>query len=216
VLLKVYVVAKLLGISYVTRELSRCPALVVRRLLIMYGATIGSGVHFNDNIIIDNAEGDLDAKGDFSNLTIGDRCYIGKGVFFDLPDQVEIQADCAISAGVKFVTHSDCGNRPMSTWYPRQKGKITIGRGSWVGVNAVILHGVTLGKYCVVAAGSVVAASFGDYCVLAGSPARVVKRLPARLGSAASPDTYDLEAVTQEDPPSEEVPTSGRSQKIPK
>lgn len=46
----------------------------------------------------------------------------------------------------------------------------------WVGANAVILPGVTLGTHCVVAAGSVVSRSIPPYCVCAGSPARVIKR----------------------------------------
>ena len=46
----------------------------------------------------------------------------------------------------------------------------------WVGANAVILPGVTLGKHCVVAAGSVVSRPIPAYTVCAGSPARVIKR----------------------------------------
>ncbi len=165
------------GIAYVSRELSKCSALLVPILLKRYGANIGSGVNFKDIVLIDNAEGDRDAKGDFSNLTVGDNCYVGKGVFFDLPDRIEIQADCAISARAMFITHADCGDRPMSKWYPRRRRKITIGRGCWIGVGAVILDGVNLGDYCVVAAGAVVGESFGAYSVVAGAPARLVKQL---------------------------------------
>lgn len=46
----------------------------------------------------------------------------------------------------------------------------------WVGANAVILPGVTLGTHCIVAAGSVVSRSIPPYSVCAGSPARVIKR----------------------------------------
>ena len=46
----------------------------------------------------------------------------------------------------------------------------------WIGANAVILPGVTLGKHCVVAAGSVVGKSVPPYSVCAGIPARVVKQ----------------------------------------
>ena len=176
-LAKILLGHKLFGIAYVARQLSESSSDLLPRVLRLFGASIGSDVYFKDGILIDNAERDIDATGDFSNIKIGDRCYIGKGVFFDLPDQVDIQAECAISAGVKFITHSDCGNRPMSAWYPRQRGKITIGKGCWIGVNAVILHGVSLGECCVVAAGSVVTESFAGYRVVAGVPARVVKEL---------------------------------------
>ena len=176
-LLKVTIMGTLFGIEYISQEISRCSKHHIATLLRRYGASVGNSVNFKDNITIDNASGDEDATGDFSNLTVGERCYIGKGVFFDLPDKIIIESDCAISAGVKFVTHEDCGNRIMSKWYPRQRGKIVVGYGSWIGVNAVMLNGVVLGKCCVVAAGSVVTNSFPDYSVIAGSPAKVVKTL---------------------------------------
>lgn len=60
---------------------------------------------------------------------------------------------------------------------------IVIGDDCWFGAKSVILPGVRLGKHTIVAAGSVVAKSFpeGDQ-VLAGSPARVVKKLPPYEG----------------------------------
>ena len=45
----------------------------------------------------------------------------------------------------------------------------------WVGANSVILPGVTLGKHCVVAAGSVVSHSVPSYSICAGCPAKVIK-----------------------------------------
>ncbi|MDI6739431.1 MAG: acyltransferase, partial [Candidatus Edwardsbacteria bacterium] len=175
--LKLSIMKTLFGIEYVSQEISRCPKQHIASLLRRYGASVGNGVNFKDNVQIDNASGDEDATGDFSNLNIGDKCYIGKGVFFDLPDKIIIEDECAISAGVKFITHEDCGKRIMSKWYPRQRGRIVVGSGSWIGVNAIILNGVVLGKCCVVAAGSVVTNSFPDYSVIAGMPAKVVKTL---------------------------------------
>jgi len=45
----------------------------------------------------------------------------------------------------------------------------------WIGANAVILPGVTIGRHAVVAAGAVVTKDVPDYCVVGGVPARVVK-----------------------------------------
>lgn len=48
----------------------------------------------------------------------------------------------------------------------------------WIGMNSVILPGVTLGDFTIVAAGSVVKHSFpGGYCIIAGNPARKVRDL---------------------------------------
>jgi acetyltransferase-like isoleucine patch superfamily enzyme len=54
---------------------------------------------------------------------------------------------------------------------------VVIGDDVWVGANAVILPGVKIGKHVVVAAGAVVTKDVPDYCVVAGVPARVVKKL---------------------------------------
>ena len=53
---------------------------------------------------------------------------------------------------------------------------VTIEDDVWIGANAVILPGVTLGKHSVVAAGSVVSRSVPPYSVCAGSPAKVIKQ----------------------------------------
>lgn len=52
---------------------------------------------------------------------------------------------------------------------------VTIGEGSWLGEN-VCVCGASVGKHCVIAANSVVTKDIPDYCVAAGSPAKVVKR----------------------------------------
>ena len=46
----------------------------------------------------------------------------------------------------------------------------------WIGANAVVTAGVTLGKHCVIAAGSVVTKSIPPYSVAVGNPARVIKQ----------------------------------------
>ena len=54
---------------------------------------------------------------------------------------------------------------------------VAIGADSWLGINVVILPGVTLGRHCVVAANSVVTKSFGSNCVIGGAPARLLRSL---------------------------------------
>lgn len=54
---------------------------------------------------------------------------------------------------------------------------VVIGDDVWIGANAVILPGVTIGRHVVVAAGAMVTKDVPDYCVVAGVPAKVVKEL---------------------------------------
>lgn len=54
---------------------------------------------------------------------------------------------------------------------------VTIGDDVWIGANAVILPGVTIGKHVVVAAGAVVTKDVPDNCIVGGVPARVIKQL---------------------------------------
>ena len=47
----------------------------------------------------------------------------------------------------------------------------------WVGANAVILPGVTIGEHCVVAAGAVVTKDVPPHSLVAGVPAKVIKQI---------------------------------------
>ena len=54
---------------------------------------------------------------------------------------------------------------------------VVIGDDVWIGANAVILPGVTIGSHCVVAAGAVVTKDVPDNCVVGGVPAKVIKKI---------------------------------------
>lgn len=59
-----------------------------------------------------------------------------------------------------------------------QKGQtVTIGDGSYIGINAVIVGNVKIGKHCVIGANSVVTEDVLDYCVAVGSPEKVIKNI---------------------------------------
>ena len=58
---------------------------------------------------------------------------------------------------------------------------------TWIGANVVVLAGVTIGKHCIVAAGSVVTKNVPSYSVAVGNPARVVKKY--------NPETKNWEKV---------------------
>lgn len=57
---------------------------------------------------------------------------------------------------------------------------IAIGDGAWIGAGAIILPGVSIGRYAVVGAGSVVTRDVPDYTVAAGNPCRPIRKIDAR------------------------------------
>ncbi len=54
---------------------------------------------------------------------------------------------------------------------------IHIKKNAWIGANATILHGVTIGENSVVAAGSVVSKDVPDNVVVGGTPAKIIKKI---------------------------------------
>ncbi|NKB28869.1 MAG: hypothetical protein GKR99_15495 [Rhodobacteraceae bacterium] len=59
-----------------------------------------------------------------------------------------------------------------------EPGGITIGRGCWIGAGAVVLPGVALGDFTTVGAGAIVTKNVPDgHAVIAGNPARIIRRL---------------------------------------
>ena len=57
-----------------------------------------------------------------------------------------------------------------------QKGqKVSIGEGSYIGINAVIVGNVKIGKHCVIGANSIVNKDVPDFCVAVGCPVKIIK-----------------------------------------
>lgn len=89
--------------------------------------------------------------------------------------KIVIGARCWIAPNVGLITTNHDINNPSKH---TDGEEIIIGNDCWIGMNAVVLPGVTLGDHTVVGAGAVVTKSFPQgYCVIAGVPAKVVKVL---------------------------------------
>lgn len=54
---------------------------------------------------------------------------------------------------------------------------------TWIGANVVIVAGVTIGKHCIIAAGSVVTKDIPSYSVAVGNPAKVIKQFNVKTNS---------------------------------
>ena len=71
---------------------------------------------------------------------------------------------------------------------------VTIGDYAWIGLNCIILKGVTIGEGAIIGAGSVVTRDVPPHCLAAGSPARVLRHLaPGEDRTAAADRTVPAE-----------------------
>jgi virginiamycin A acetyltransferase len=140
------------------------------------------------------------------NIEIGDFTYYDdpdgvenfeKNVLYHFPfigDRLIIGKFCAIARGVKFIMNGAnhqmngistfpffiFGNgwevaRPAADELP-YKGDTIIGNDVWIGYDALIMPGVTIGDGAIIAARSVVAADVPAYTIVGGNPAQIVRR----------------------------------------
>lgn len=106
----------------------------------------------------------------YSSLAVSGGCYLQAG------NGIEIDEGTIWAANVVMVSANHDVTKKDMPW-ELERG-IKIGKNCWIGANAVILPGVTLGDNTVVAAGAVVTKSFDTgRVVVAGVPAKIIKQL---------------------------------------
>jgi acetyltransferase-like isoleucine patch superfamily enzyme len=92
--------------------------------------------------------------------------------------KVIIGHNVSIAQNVNIMADSGPNASPlMQQYYPLITGSVTIGDHSWIGANAIIMPGVELGDFCVVAANSFVNKSFPSGSVIGGNPAKLLRTL---------------------------------------
>ncbi|WP_244931121.1 acyltransferase [Nocardioides sp. W7] len=121
-------------------------------------------------------------------LVIGDRCVIGARTSLTAHESIVLGNDVWCGQDV-FVSDASHGYQEVATPIGRQFGThspVVIGDGCWIGHGAIVLPGTRLGRNVVVAAGSVVRGEVDDHAVVAGVPARVVRRHEPGVGWVAA------------------------------
>jgi len=134
------------------------------------------------------------------NVTVGRHTYgVKKRTVFSesSPDQppVSIGNFCSIATGVVILANADHPTHLPSIFpfrsamYPKDRrpgkdspnpdvvsrGPVNIGHDVWIGTNAIVLSGVSIGSGAVIGAGAVVTKDVPPYAIAVGNPARVVR-----------------------------------------
>ena len=112
-------------------------------------------------------------------VEIGDDTFVGHQVLITgaseapirIGQRVDIAPRCVIVSGAHVIDMT--GTRSAGQGCG---GTVRLGDGAWLGANATVLPGVTIGERSVIGAGSVVVKDVPAYCVAVGNPCRVIKR----------------------------------------
>ncbi len=129
-----------------------------------------------------------------SNIKIGNYTYgVPKIYSWDKNTKLEIGKFCSIADNVKIILGGNHRTDWISTYpfnvlnnsfingktvkgHPSTKGNIKIGNDVWIGNDVIILSGVTIGDGAVIGAGSVISKSIQAYEIVAGNPAKHLRK----------------------------------------
>lgn len=137
--------------------------------------SIGNNVYIGHNTIL---------KGYYKNeMVIGDHTWIGQGCFLHSGGGIEMGKAVGIGPMVKIITSVHREDEPSKTliFSDFEFGKVAIDDGCDIGVGAIILPGVKIGKGSIIGAGSVVNKDVEPYSVVAGVPAKVLRNKKRNL-----------------------------------
>jgi acetyltransferase-like isoleucine patch superfamily enzyme len=127
--------------------------------------------------------GNLDLAGGcgtlYDKLSIGAGSVIGDNVTINLDAPVRLGTNVSIGPQVLIYT----ATHPIGPGSNRRAGQVLarpvcIDDGSWIGLRATIMPGVTIGKGAIVAAGSVVDSDVAPHTYVQGNPAQAIRELP--------------------------------------
>lgn len=114
-----------------------------------------------------------------AGLDIGEECFLGDECLLDLAEGIRLGPQVTLAERVLVLTHMNVGyaDHPLQRRFPAMAAPVVVERGSFLGAAVTVLAGVTIGPESFVAAGSVVTEDVPARSLVAGVPARVVRRI---------------------------------------
>jgi acetyltransferase-like isoleucine patch superfamily enzyme len=150
---------------------SHCTISILRH----FGAEIGDGVRIQSPFMIHNAD---QTKPIYTNLAIGNDCYIGRDCLFDLMGKISIGNKVTISHRAVLNTHTHAGKSPLRNKQLKvSKGDINILDGVYLGSNVTVLECITIGPNSIIGASSLVNKDLPGNIVGFGIPCKVQKEI---------------------------------------
>ena len=155
-------------------------------------ANIQNSVKNKDNIAIGAhtmVRGELVIYKSKAKIRIGSHCFIGKGSRIWAAESITIGNRVLISHNVNIHDHI---SHPLNSALRHKdfidifstglqddslidEQAVIIGDDAWIGFNAIILKGVTIGKGAIIGAGTIITKDVPDFAVVVGNPARIIK-----------------------------------------
>ena len=112
--------------------------------------------------------------GDVNLVKVGKSVSFGGNVIIYANAEVSFGDNTMVALNVVFHTSThDYTSHPM--WHYRIDRPISVGRHVWIGLGAIILPGVIIEDYAVIAAGAVVTGNVPKGAIVGGNPARIIK-----------------------------------------
>lgn len=162
--------------TFCVEDLARCgPDCVFEAGVLVFhpeSIELGSNVYVGHHAIL---------KGYHKNkMRIGDETWVGQQAFLHSAGGIDIGARVGIGPGVRIITslHAEAGRDTPILCSPVELAPVVIEDDSDLGVGAIVLPGVRIGRGAQIGAGAVVARDVPPYCVAVGVPAKVTRERP--------------------------------------
>ncbi len=183
--------SRLMSNNWLTRRLETCNYKTRSKLLRALGVSVGAGSHIKTPFFLDNRK----PKAVSEFLSLGDDVFIGSHCIMDCKERIEVADRVTLAYGVTLVTHLNMGSSLARRGFSCHALPICLQEDVFVGTNAVVLAGVTVGRGSVIAAGAVVTRDVPPESLVGGVPARVIRELETYQAQ----NVCDAEAVDEQD-----------------